>query len=149
MVKELAICAEIETVVSQIYKALADQLPEEGELREIWKEMADDELEHARLLQFAQRLDPKNTFDGFNLDATQLGQLLVQVKEIYDLALINVWDEKESVRMMLELEEEFRQVHIRFAANLKDASMQKMFEKLGKADELHVERLRSYQQRCS
>jgi rubrerythrin len=147
MIKELSLCAEIEKTVGQIYLALAEQASDENELKRIWEEMAEDEMEHARLLQFAQRFDAEKTFDGFNLDMTQLGQLLVQVRETYDLVMLRVWDDDQAVSMMLKLEEDFQQVHIRLAANLKDASMQKMFEKLGKGDDLHVQKLRACRQK--
>jgi len=147
MIKELAVCAEIEEAVSEIYSCLAEQLPAGDELRLIWEEMSRDELDHARLLHFAQKLDPGEVYAGYHLEEEEGRRLLVEVRHILEMVRMQTMSPDESVLAMLKLEEEFMNVHARYAIKCREASLQETFNHLGKADEAHVARLKEYAQR--
>jgi len=144
MIKQLEICAEIEETVSRVYFCLAEQLPPGSELRLIWEEMARDEQEHARLLQFAQRFDPDKTYAGYHIAEDEACRLLVGVQETFDLVRMKTLSEREAVMALLKLEEDFMRVHLRLAVECLDPTMQETFNRLGKADETHVARLKEY-----
>lgn len=140
----LNLCTEIEKTAGQIYQALAVRPTFRRELRETLEEMARDEEDHVRIIQFAKRLDPDQAIQSMHLGREQAKQLLAEAQELLASVRTTRWPEDYAVRTMLAMEDRLRQVHVSCSTQFADASMQAMFAKLGKADEQHVSALRAY-----
>jgi rubrerythrin len=144
MLKFLNTCAEIEETVGAIYRLLADALPEGHELRRIWLEMADDEVDHARQIRFAARLPAREVFQGVNIPLARIEELL-QTARAWQRKLTGVRPSiSEALALALQLETDFSLVHVELAVEFQEESMRRLFQALANDDGRHAGQLRQY-----
>jgi rubrerythrin len=144
MLKFLTVCAAIEDSAGAIYRQLAGMLPEDHELRGIWLEMAEDEAEHARQIRLAARLPAREVFSGMKLSLGRAEELLQRVREMQKELQGGRLAMARALKLSLQLEEEFRQVHVAVAMEFSDESMRRMFQSLSWNDDRHANLLRNY-----
>lgn len=137
-------CAEIEEVLAQVYRELAAVYAADHALEAIWLNMADDESEHAREIHLAKRLLRDDLIVREQVPDAQIRKLLFRAHKILAKVRRSVLPVKEALRLSLHLEDEFRQVHVLCAVRFADSAVQKIFERLGRADREHVARLAEY-----
>lgn len=143
MRRYLNICAEIEETVGQIYEAMADKLPKEERLSDIWRQMARDERDHAGQIRFALRLPARHVFEVQDFPEEKVEVLLNRARNILQLVKERPLTVREAVRLALGLEGEFLNAHI-VGASFKEESLKKMMQALARADEAHLGLLRQY-----
>ena len=137
-------CIDIEERVGEIYQQFGKLPDADDELREIWQEMADDELRHAHRIRLTvDRLEMAGVADP-GVSGDEILRLLDRAGEI----LLNAQEGKLSVEdaiyASVELEDEFMQAHLRFAEVSDQPDLQMMFKSLAEADREHTARLKSY-----
>lgn len=137
-------CAEIEDILGQIYRELAAVFAADRDLEDIWLGMADDEGEHAREIRLAKRMLNDDIIVCEQVPDAQIRMLLSRARDILAKVRRSVLPIKEALRLSLHLEDEFRQVHVLCAVRFADSAVQKIFERLGRADREHVARLAEY-----
>lgn len=137
-------CAEIEDILAQIYRELAEVFATDRDLEDIWLGMADDEGEHAREIRLAKRMLKDDIIVCEQVSDAQIRRLLSRARDILAKVRRSVLPIKEALRLSLHLEDEFRQVHVLCAVRFADSAVQKIFERLGRADREHVARLAEY-----
>jgi rubrerythrin len=142
MLRFLSVCAEIEDVVGNIYKVLAERVECDATLRELWTQMARDEEAHAMQIRFALRLPSSHAFKSQTLPLVQAEQLLRSARGILAGARTSPVNERLALRLSLKLEEDFIAIHISSAMAFRDDSLRQMLNCLGSADRNHVEKLR-------
>ena len=145
----LQTCIEVEERVGEIYRQLVKHPDANEELREIWQEMADDEMRHARRIRLvAERFEVAGVI-ACNLTSESVQELMDRAGEI----LLDVQEGRlsleEAIYTSVELEDTFLNAHLGFAASGNQPDLQTMFKALAEADREHTERLKSYLNRMN
>ena len=142
-------CIDVEERVGEIYQQLTHHPDANEELREIWQDMADDEMRHAhRIRTTVERLELAGVTDlGIDDNVVQVlldraGEILLDVQE-GSLSL------DEAVYASVELEDEFLKAHLGLADSGGQPDLQTMFKTLAEADREHTQRLKSYLDRIN
>lgn len=145
----LEACVAVEERVGEIYRLLVGHPDAGSELREIWQEMAADELRHAqRIRQVGSRFEQKGVMVcGLTLEGVQ--QLLERAEELRQDAAQGRLSLDEAVYASVELEDAFMKVHLGYAESGNQPDLQTLFKALAEADRQHTARLRSYLNRSN
>ena len=145
----LQTCIDVEERVGEIYQQLVKHPDANEELREIWQEMADDEMRHAHRIRLTvDRLEIAGIKEfGINVDEVQAlldraGEILLDVQE-------GALSLDEAIYASVELEDEFMKAHLTFADSGGQPDLQTLFKTLAEADRKHTARLKSYLDRMN
>lgn len=145
----LQTCVDVEERVGEIYQQLVNHPDANDELREIWQEMADDEMRHAhRIRLVSDRLEMAGV--------KECGVTEQEVRELLDRAgdiLLDVQEGTlsldEAIYASVELEDAFLKAHLVFAESGSQPDLQTMFKALAEADREHTQRLKSFLERMN
>ena len=140
----LRVCEDIEQVVSQIYRHWQQVFVNDTALSALWAKLADDELDHVRQVQLAQRVANDQVIDGGNISLESLEKALARARQLLKDVKERDISSETALRAAIRIEEEFSKAHLLNAANVTDESMVKMFKSLARADELHIKTLKDY-----
>ena len=145
----LQTCIDIEERVGEIYQQLVNHPNANDELREIWQEMADDEMRHAhRVRLVSDRFEMAGVLVcGLNLEGVQ--ELFDRAGEILLDAQEGSLSIDEAIYASVELEDAFLKAHLGFAESGNQPDLQTMFKALAEADREHTVRLKSYLNRMN
>ena len=145
----LKTCVDVEERVGEIYQQLVNHPDANDELREIWQEMADDEMRHAhRIRQVSDRFDMAGVIAcGLSREGVQ--ELLDRAGELLLDAQEGSLSIDEAIYASVELEDAFLKTHIGFAESGNQPDLQTMFKALAEADRVHTVRLKSYLNRMN
>ena len=145
----LQTCIDVEERVGEIYQQLVKHPDANEELREIWQEMADDEMRHAHRIRLTvDRLEIAGIKEfGINVDEVQAlldraGEILLDVQE-------GALSLDEAIYASVELEDEFMKAHLTFADSGGQPDLQTLFKTLAEADREHTARLKAYLDRMN
>ena len=145
----LQTCIDVEERVGEIYQQLVDHPDANDELREIWQEMADDEMRHAsRIRLVSDRFDMGGVIEC-RLSREGVQKLLDRAGEILLDAQEGSLSLDEAIYASVELEDAFLKAHLGFAESGNQPDLQTMFKSLAEADREHTVRLRSYLNRLN
>ena len=145
----LQACIDIEERVGEIYQLFVKHPDISDELRDIWQEMADDELRHAHRIRLVN--DRFEIAGVVNCNLSREG-----VQELFDRAgeiLLDVQEGNlsidEAIYASVELEDAFMKAHLGYADSGNQPDLQTMFKALAEADREHTRRLKSYLNRMN
>jgi rubrerythrin len=145
----LQTCVDIEERVGEIYQQLVKHPDANGELREIWQEMADDEMRHAhRIRLVSDRLEMAGLKDC-GITEQEVRELLDRAGEILLDAQEGSLSLDEAIYASVELEDSFIKAHLTFAESGGQPDLQTMFKSLAEADREHTQRLKSFLERMN
>jgi len=145
----LQTCVDIEERVGEIYQQLVKHPDANDELREIWQEMADDEMRHAhRIRLVSDRLEMAGVKDC-GITEQEVRELLDRAGEILLDAQEGSLSLDEAVYASVELEDSFIKAHLTFAESGGQPDLQTMFKSLAEADREHTQRLKSFLERMN
>ncbi len=145
----LQTCIDVEERVGEIYQQLVNHPDANDELREIWQEMADDEMRHAHRIRLVN-----DRFEIAGVLECSLGR--EEVQELFDRAGEILLDAQEcslsideAIYASVELEDAFLKTHLGYAESGNQPDLQTMFKALAEADREHTIRLKSYLNRMN
>ncbi len=144
MQRFLRVCEDIEQVISQIYRHWQQVFASDPSLSALWSKLADDELDHVRQVQLAQRVANDQIIAGSKVSLDSLEKALARARQLLRDVKEKDISSQTALRAAIKIEEEFSKAHLLNAANVTDESMAKMFKSLARADELHVKTLKDY-----
>jgi rubrerythrin len=137
-------CIDIEERVGEIYQQFVKLPAASEELREIWQEMADDELRHANRIRLTvDRLEMAGIRD-LGMSGEEVQQLLDRAGEILAEAQEGKLSVEEAIYASVELEDQFMKAHLVFAEAGDQPDLKMMFKSLAEADREHTAKLRSF-----
>lgn len=140
----LQTCVNIEMRVAGIYRELVNHPEATDELREIWTEMAEDEVRHAKRIRLvADRLEVAG-IGGASMSAEEVQRLLDRANEIYDQVQNCELSLTEAVYASVELEDEFLKAHLNYADAGNQPDIQTLFKFLAEEDRQHTLKLRQF-----
>lgn len=138
----LSECRKIEETAGRIYHLLAEEQAYAERVREVFRQLGQDERAHARNIDLVlqagdHQLDAQPTLAWDKLgEAADLAAHLLRRAERGDM------DEETALRTAVELEQEFVKVHVQNAVNISNRKLAALFDQLGSEDEQHIDRLR-------
>jgi rubrerythrin len=145
----LQTCVDIEERVGEIYQQLVKHPDANDELRELWQEMADDEMRHAhRVRLVSERLEMAGVKDC-GITEQEVRDLLDRAGEILLDAQEGSLSLDEAVYASVELEDSFIKAHLSFAESGGQPDLQTMFKSLAESDREHTQRLKSFLERMN
>lgn len=145
----LQTCVEIEKRVAAIYGQLVEHPEATDELKDIWREMAEDELRHARRIRLvADRLDLAGVTD-VGVSPDQVQALFDRATEIYDVVIAGDLSVTDAVYVSVELEDEFLKAHLNYGDVGNQPDLQTLFKFLAEEDLQHTARLKKYLDRMN
>lgn len=145
-VRFLTACAQVEDKAAEIYRAMADaaQAQNDNELAVLWREMADDEENHAHQVRLAMRLSRQNIFAELKSEEKNTPfTMLEHADALLQRVKASTLDEGGMLKVAVELEKHFQTVHTAYFVLFNDPSMKKMFDALARADDKHLMALRA------
>lgn len=140
----LQTCIDIEERVGEIYKLLVGHPDADDELRDIWREMADDEMRHAQRIRVVRDRFEVTGVLLCSLSREGAQQLLDRASELLLEAQDGRLSLEEAIYASVELEDAFLKTHLGFAESANQPDLQTMFKALSEADLQHTERLKAY-----
>ena len=140
----LQTCIDVEERVGEIYQQLVNHPDANQELREIWQEIADDEMRHAHRIRLVNDRFEIAGVMACGLSAEGVQELMDRAGEILLDAQEGSLSLDEAIYASVELEDAFLKTHLGFAESGNQPDLQTMFKALAEADREHTERLKSY-----
>jgi rubrerythrin len=135
---------QLEEKMSECYKAICKLCQDEAISKELVR-LSYDEIAHADLLRTGKNY-LKEVPDIFNLKSERMTELNTALNGIANL-IESVREKntnlKQAINDTAELERLFEQFHLKTIADVKDASLKKLFEALSTDDRVHARRLTS------
>lgn len=135
-------CRKIETLVSQVYQHFAAQSDYPERIRQLFRQLASDEEEHARQFDLALQL-PAGTIGSVRRIAGEkvtrgvdMAQTLLQDLQYHRC------DVEKALKVALRLEEEFVRIHLDNSVLMSDERISAVFTNLARGDEEHLATLR-------
>ncbi len=145
----LQTCIDVEERVGEIYQQLVSH-PDAGEdLREIWREMAEDEMHHAQRIRLTVDRLEKAGVQEYGISYDEVQALLDRAGEILLDAQEGNLSLDEAVYASVELEDAFMKAHLVFADAGGQPDLQTLFRSLAEADREHTARLNAYLKRMN
>ena len=133
---------QLEEKMSECYKGISRLCQDESIAREFMR-LSNDETAHMNLLLMGKNY-LKEAPDVFSLRQERIEELKIGLNKIITL-IERVNDKKialeEALNDAAELERLFEQFHLKAVAEVKDASLKKLFEALSTDDKTHRMRL--------
>ena len=135
---------QLEEKMSECYKDIGKLCQDEAISKELVR-LSYDEIAHADLLRTGKNY-LKEVPDIFSLRLERITELKTGLDRIIKL-IDTVRSEniafEEAINDAAELEKLFEQFHLRTIAEVKDASLRRLFEALSSEDKTHVKRLKN------
>jgi len=145
----LQTCIDVEERVGEIYQQLVNHPDANEELREIWQEMANDEMRHAHRIRLVNDQFEVAGVLSCSLNREEVQMLFDRAGEILLEAQEGCLSLEEAIYASVELEDTFLKAHLGFAASGNQPDLQTMFKALAEADREHTVRLKSYLNRMN
>ena len=138
----LTTCHQIEDLARQIYQTFANNESFADDVRQVFRQLSDDERTHARHLDLVRQASvremealPRMTWDKLS-EALQVAERMLRVVEREAL------DEERALRMAIEMENRFVKVHAQNVLHFNNQKLAKLFDTLGSDDQAHLDTLR-------
>lgn len=141
MKKYFYLCEKIEQIAGEIYQQLAEKERIPGELRKILLELSRDEEDHAMQLRFATRFAEGTALCEKEYNLAEAQDLLTRVRALRDETTNPSITTDQCLNLALELELDFRKIHLGASAEFVNENIRKMFSALARDDKIHVEKL--------
>lgn len=138
----LSECRKIEETAGRIYHLLAEEPAYAERVREVFRQLGQDERAHARNIDLVLQAGDHQLDAYPTLAWEKLGEAADLAAQLLRRAERGGMDEETALRTAVDLEQEFVRVHVQNAVNLSNRKLAALFDQLSKEDEQHVDRLR-------
>ncbi|HXE98203.1 MAG TPA: hypothetical protein VN642_17505 [Dongiaceae bacterium] len=137
------ICSKIEAGFAELYHYYSELFSEDFDASALWKKVANEEENHLRQFEFADRIyrdaDFKVLVDAgrSRMVCEKLGSLLEHVRQTPPTL-------ETALEKAIEMEEVLADLHMTAAVEFADESIQKLFKAMAASDQEHIQSLRRY-----
>jgi histone deacetylase complex regulatory component SIN3 len=138
----LDLSQEIEQTVASIYQIFVERFAENPELCRLWRQMVQDEHDHAMQIKLAQPLVKEGMLGNSSLELEKVEALLRQARQLKVDVLARQMSPVAAFKLGLQMEERFCQIHLQAHFSLKRTDLGALFRRLARSDEAHIETLR-------
>lgn len=138
----LSDCHQIESLAGEVYQRLAIDGAYAPEVRELFRQLSNDERAHARELDLVMQM-PEPELDAVGrLSREILEAALKLAGEMVRTLDSRRLSEEEALRLAVAMEQQFLAVHVNNAIHFYNKKVAALFDELGGQDQLHLDRLR-------
>jgi rubrerythrin len=139
-------CAEVEKTIAGIYHEMAATEHYSQELRVLFKELAQDEEDHAVQLECALEVPPEIIFPSVQVaPSSNKAQLLLErARAILAEVRSSPPSQAGALQLSVDLEEDFREMHLFAMATFPDEKLRTMFSRFARFEEAHLALLKGY-----
>jgi rubrerythrin len=129
----------LEESISRCYEQLADSSPGDRS-RELLLKISGEETNHANTLRLGLEYVRKMP-DLFGPQLMSSADLLAGIRQVEELLeeIVAHPEWRAQLERLLNLEKRFESIHMNTAVEIKEASIKKMFENIGREDSDHLE----------
>jgi rubrerythrin len=136
-------CYKIEDLARKIYQLLASHTSFAPEVRKVFQQLSDDERSHALQLDLLLQGTAAEIDASPMMSWEKLEEAVALVEQLFAAAAGLKLDEEQALRMAVQMEQQFIKVHANHVLWFNNQRLAKLFEELGKADEVHLDILRN------
>jgi len=137
-------CYKIEQLAADVYSKFANKSSYSETVRETFRNMASDELEHARIIDQVMQM-PEDELEAFpRMSEEMLDEKLRLAKALLVGAMHSEMSADDALRLALQAEEYLVDVHANQALAPLNAKLEAFFKELSTYDSEHVDTLRAY-----
>lgn len=137
-------CCKIELMVSRIYQHFAAQPDYPERLRQLFRQLAQDEEEHARQFDLALELPEGAVGSVKRITWEKVSQGLNKARTLFQDLQHHQCDAEKALKVAMRLEEEFIRIHLDNSILITDERISSMFRGLAKGDDEHLAVLREH-----
>jgi len=135
-------CQKIELLASEMYSYLADNQEYAEPVRQAFRHLATDEIEHSRQIDAAMGL-PEGALDvSSRIAGEKVSEALQLARRFQKDILGRRLNEEDALRLAIKLEEAFVRVHLDNALHFHNQREAAVFKGLAHSDEDHLNTLR-------
>jgi len=134
-------CRRIEICAGEIYRHLSEQPGFRQELRNLFRVLSEDELDHARQIDLLLQDTSGEIVALHCISAEKIDESVRMAESLLSTVTCRRMSEEEALRMAVELEESFVKVHAHNSLRLDNDRLEAFFEQLGSYDQVHVDLL--------
>jgi len=135
-------CSVIERLAGEIYQQLAAAATDPGRISETFTRLAQDERDHARLIDLALGVPAENLDVVTRIAWLKVDEALQKVRRLHREVGSRSLSEEEALRLAVRMEQDFIKVHLDNALHFFDRRTAVLFEDLARSDEAHLASLR-------
>jgi len=148
--KYLTLCGQIEKHVADIYGHWSIASDHDAPVKELWKQMQDEENVHYSQIEILRRMVRGCEFGTHTVSDDEILQLAEHAEQTLEFVVNNDLSMPSALSLAIKLEDKFAKFHANQAFNCEDQSLAKMFNHLSRNDQEHAERLQTaLQELCS
>ena len=136
-------CYKIEKLAAKVYRKFSENLNYPAGIRTTFAKMADEEMEHARIIDLVMQTPEHELKATPYLSQAEVDELLRLVKASLVCAEHSEMGVKEALEFALQVEEQLVQVHANNALLPGDQKLDNFFSSLAQFDRDHVDQLRA------
>ncbi len=140
----LHLCLEVEETLGRIYRHFADHGPGDQALRQLWRELAQDEEQHALQLRLLLRLPQDGLVASPTLPLDTVRAMRDYARKALQEITSKPVSEATALKLARKLERDFNRVHAEAAVEYPQENTRAMFAALAQADEGHARLLEEY-----
>lgn len=136
----LAACTRIEETAAAIYRHWGNNWQEEPCLG-LWRQMEEEELDHARQIELLRRLVRGTDIARRSLNDNDVRAMIEYSGDCLARIRTCTMPIRSALAMAIRLEERFEQFHATSVVIFDDARAEKLFRNLSRSDDTHFRRL--------
>jgi rubrerythrin len=136
-------CRKIETAAGSIYQHLSAEISYPQEIRSLFQRLSSEEREHARQIDLALQATPAELDAVARFSGARLNASLLLVDHVLEMLQSRQLSEIEALRLAVELENKFVNVHVHNSLDFGNPQLAKLFSDLGSYDQCHVDQLQA------
>lgn len=140
----LQICLEVEETLGKIYLRFAEHGPGDETLRNLWRQLAAEEEQHAMQIRLLLRLRSDGLVRGAKLPLATATAMRDYAKKALNEISEKPINESTALQLARRMEKDFGQVHASAAMDFMHEQTRSMFAALAHADQDHEQLLTAY-----
>lgn len=142
MQKILSACHRIEQIAARIYHLQSQNPTYAAQVRQLFGQLSDDEKAHARNLDLLQQADRQDVAAHLAVSWDKIQQAVALAERYLAITEQGAVDEEQALRMAVDMEQRLIKVHAHQVVHLQNRKLAALFERLGKEDQTHIDRLK-------
>lgn len=137
------ICAKIEARFAELYHYYSELFSDDSDAAGLWKKVAEQEENHLRQFEFADRLYRWDDFK-VNVEIERARRICEKMNVLLEHVRQNPPDLETALRKAISMEEVLAEFHMASAVIFADKNTQKLFRAMAECDRDHIQSLKRF-----
>lgn len=136
-------CSKIEARFAELYHYYSELFSDNRDAAELWQKVADEEENHLRQFEFADRLYRWADFT-VNVQIARVRRVCEKMDALLEFVRRNPPHLETALRKSIEMEELLADLHMTSAVMFADENTQNLFKAMAKSEKDHIESIKRY-----